>query len=146
MKALVYISQAKTDFELESLLELAEQAAASNEKGDISGYLWFKDNQFLQYIEGDATAVDQLMRSIETDKRHEVLYHVEDYALAERRFPDWRMRYFHAQDDFEIGFESILSELLLTMKTACRQGSHDTLEKSAWRIVESISRYRSKFL
>lgn len=58
MKAIVYTSQALIAFSPEYIKTLAAKFAQHNQENNISGYLWYQNNQFLQYIEGDDESVD----------------------------------------------------------------------------------------
>lgn len=135
MKAIIYISDASVEFDASSLQTLAENAAIHNSNEGITGYLWLKKKQFVQYIEGEAQALNALMLRIEADKRHKVLYKVEEATLKRQRFPDWHMRYIEGA--CEINLESILSELLCVLNRA--YGSNDKLAEGVWRIADAIS-------
>lgn len=90
---LAYSSQALTAFDDESLLELADCAAAKNEQLSITGYLHFRDELFIQYLEGEQKAVEDLMAKITTDPRHEITSVVPLPSCPERIFPHWYMRF-----------------------------------------------------
>ncbi|WP_028117380.1 BLUF domain-containing protein [Ferrimonas senticii] len=92
MLAMVYVSQATALFRPAELDELVDMAALNNSEQQISGCLFFDDDRFFQYIEGPATAVRQLMASIEQDPRHRILTLFEQPQLEQRRFPSWQMQ------------------------------------------------------
>lgn len=138
MKALIYISKANVDFDDDTLLVLAERAAARNAEYEITGYLWFKKGQFVQYLEGEGTALDTLMLRIKEDERHQVLHQVEA-PLDCQRFPDWHMRYLNSV--CEISLDSILSDQLLLLNTAYQ--TDEILVNGVWRIVDSIANHIS---
>lgn len=90
---LAYSSQALADFNDESLLELADNAAAKNKTLGISGYLFYRDGLFLQYLEGEQKIVQNLMAKIATDPRHKILSSVSLPTCPDRIFPHWYMRF-----------------------------------------------------
>lgn len=93
MRALVYRSQQKHRFSQRELNELVAHAAAKNQRLGVTGYLCYRQGLFLQYLEGPAEALEDLMHVISQDPRHEVEMTVWiDEALDDRRFPDWSMR------------------------------------------------------
>lgn len=139
MKAIIYISEAKIEFNETSLRELVEKSAAHNRSNSVTGYMWLKKNQFVQYIEGEAEDLNNLMLRIKQDVRHKVIYQVEDDNLNYQRFPNWHMR--HIESAHEIDLEGILSELLSVLNRA--YGSNEKLAAGVWRIADSISRRNS---
>lgn len=137
-KAIVYISQATIDFNKNLIKELADNAAAHNAHTEITGYLWFKKGQFVQYIEGHESDIDNLMAQITTDKRHQVLYQQTTSCNA-KRFPNWSMRYISARDAHMVDLESIITNQLLMMNVAYKSKLDEKLVNSIWRVVDSIS-------
>jgi hypothetical protein len=90
---LAYSSRALTAFDDEALLELADCAAAKNEQLGVTGYLYFRNELFIQYLEGEQKAVEDLMAKITTDPRHKILSIVPLPSCPERIFPHWYMRF-----------------------------------------------------
>ena len=91
--SLTYSSQALTDFDDESLLELADNSAARNEPLGITGYLYYRDGHFIQYLEGEQKAVEELMARIASDPRHTILSEVPLPPQPSAIFPHWYMRF-----------------------------------------------------
>lgn len=137
MKAIIYISQALVDFDNETLAELASKAQQHNYEKSITGYLWYKKGQFLQYIEGDDFELDDLMARINSDKRHKLIYTVHEGNIRNARFPGWSMRYFSEQYALEIGLETILTDQLLLIQKVSQQLGNDY--QMIWRIVEKLA-------
>lgn len=139
MQAILYLSQATIDFDEDMLDELARKAAICNATHNITGYLWFKKGQFIQYIEGEEEQLKTLMASIETDPRHKVLNSLVQDKLTRQRFPSWSMRYISQKMAYEIGLETILRDQLLFMNTLGKRGKE--FSKNLWRIVDTISNH-----
>lgn len=96
---LVYLSEATTFFDELDLNCLLINAANTNQKHSITGFLYFKNGQFVQYIEGPANELDELFLKIKSDKRHRVITVIDQIALDDRLFPEWSMAYFASPDD-----------------------------------------------
>lgn len=81
------------DFDDEALLELADSAAAKNEEVNVTGYLYYRDGTFLQYIEGERSQVEMLMGKISQDPRHELISKHVLPRISKLVFPHWYMRF-----------------------------------------------------
>ena len=71
----------------DALLELAEVAATKNEQLGITGYLYYRDKLFLQYLEGEQCAVEKLMAKITDAPRHQILTSIPVQTESKRIFP-----------------------------------------------------------
>ena len=140
MTGIVYLSSALAPFDEKALRELADHAQQRNRELDVTGYLYFEQRQFIQYIEGPDEAVTGLMQRISEDNRHEVKITLYDRSVEERRFPDWSMRYI--TNASMISLEQILRDhlsLVMALKPA------NSMEPSTvWRMVDAVSRNRSQ--
>lgn len=93
MRALIYQSTATQPFDATALDDLVARSVRKNLRLEITGFLHFRsaDRAFLQYLEGSARSLEELMSAIRADGRHTI-----ERALAweedERVFPDWSMR------------------------------------------------------
>lgn len=81
------------EFDDEALLELADHAAAKNEEVAVTGYLYYREGLFLQYIEGERSQVEALMSKIAADPRHELIATHLLPAIESLVFPHWYMRF-----------------------------------------------------
>lgn len=95
--ALAYSSRSLVEFDDEALLELADHAAAKNEEVDVTGYLYYRDGVFLQYIEGERSQVEGLMAKIATDPRHKLIATHVLPAIEKLVFPHWYMRFLSSE-------------------------------------------------
>jgi Sensors of blue-light using FAD len=55
--------------------------------------LLFTGAHFLEVLEGDEWALDELWLCLERDKRHCDLVRIGDESCADRWFPEWMMAY-----------------------------------------------------
>lgn len=60
---------------------------------DVTGALIFTRRHFAQILEGSAAAVDELMKSIKADPRHEDVDVVEVKSVTGRQFTKWNLAY-----------------------------------------------------
>ena len=109
MKNFIYISEYNApDSPAKSVLkEIIEEATRFNKKHDITGALFFHNNVFLQVIEGDCNAVDELFEKIRIDKRHKNVQVIYDNSIQQRHFPGWRMKLLYLDDESHFSPEII---------------------------------------
>ena len=91
MRQLVYISRAVKPFSTDELLELLKQARSRNAYLGITGMLLYKDQSFLQLLEGPESAVEEVYRSIQDDDRHIKMRCLMDSKVEQRAFNRWSM-------------------------------------------------------
>ncbi|MBS9462662.1 BLUF domain-containing protein [Flagellimonas sp. 389] len=92
MKCVLYISKALKSFTNEELELLSITSTGNNQKKDITGYLYYENKRFLQYMEGEEHIINQMVDKIAHDERHELLALIEKQDLVHRRFPEWGMK------------------------------------------------------
>ncbi len=115
MHSLVYISEATQDFDEFSIQALVKQACQRNEQLSVTGFLSHYDGRFLQYLEGEKKALDELMGSITADNRHTILEVMHLPFSHERRFASWHMRYLPSQRMVTVNLEKVLADVLIRM-------------------------------
>lgn len=142
MKALVYSSKACVTFTLADLQQLADSAAQRNQADAITGYLYFDKGRFMQYLEGEVAALEDLKARLLRDPRHQILRMVEDEALTERRLPHWHMRWLQQGSLVQIRLEHILYDFM-QLKTP-RTQNRDLLAPHVWHLVEQIINLQKK--
>ncbi|MFP5519951.1 MAG: BLUF domain-containing protein [Bdellovibrionia bacterium] len=90
---LIYLSHASKDLNYSDLENILQVSRKNNEALKLTGILIYKDDQFIQLLEGDRENVLSIMDRIEHDQRNQnvkILYQGES---AERFFADWSMAY-----------------------------------------------------
>ena len=78
-----------------SILEVAQ---AHNRKNGITGILCQGQGLYLQVIEGERSAINQLYARIQRDRRHNDVEMLSFAEIADRRFPDWSMAHVDLSD------------------------------------------------
>jgi len=105
LKSLTYTSLARLDLEADDLEAIHRTARNANALDGITGLLIFNGTHFLQIIEGQPQAIDELVEKLRRDPRHSGV-EIRDQRMVEARsFPDWSMElvrvsasYFEAKD------------------------------------------------
>jgi hypothetical protein len=92
----LYSSVSSTPMQTDELEDLLEQAQAHNAGHGITGALVYVDGSFLQVLEGERHAVQQLMHRIRQDFRHESVTVLQEGEIAAAAFADWTMAYVSA--------------------------------------------------
>ena len=88
---LVYQSRAARPMHTADLRTLLQQSRAKNERLEITGVLLYRNERFMQVLEGDEADVRGLYRTIRDDPRHEDVKTIHVGTVGQRAFPDWRM-------------------------------------------------------
>ena len=117
LKSLTYTSLARLDLTAEDLEAIYRTAREVNALEGITGLLIFNGTHFLQIIEGDPQAIDELVERLRGDPRHSG-FEVRDERMAEARsFPGWSMElvrvsasYFDAKDALSVHLPESVSE------------------------------------
>jgi hypothetical protein len=102
-----YLSRSTTPLSAADLLALLQHCHASNPARGITGMLFYGNGTFLQVIEGEATAVDELIGRIARDPRHEDVRILGRRNLMHREYPDWSMGFERVTDAALRGIEGV---------------------------------------
>jgi len=90
----IYISKSRISSEsaIEKIETLVQRAQARNMLLGITGSLIYTGSMFAQVLEGPLTALEKLVRVIQADPRHDVLFVTEPKKIvAVRRFKNWSL-------------------------------------------------------
>jgi hypothetical protein len=115
-KQLFYVSRVRhvlSEFEVRAILETSRR---NNRRADITGCLLFSGRHFAQILEGEDTAVTDLMKRVRADPRHSDLTVAFENQSDRRRYQEWSMGYLYRRDladeidvllETGVGFERI---------------------------------------
>lgn len=106
---LIYASRAKPGFGPHDVEQILTVARHNNAKLGITGLLCFNGESFLQCLEGDRVAVNELYRHIIDDPRHHQVLLLRYGEIVKRDFENWAMGY--------LGLTSENKEILLRYAT-----------------------------
>ncbi|MFA6967547.1 BLUF domain-containing protein [Bosea sp. (in: a-proteobacteria)] len=91
---LVYSSTYRTgriDNELLALRDILSQSRKNNQKSEITGYLMFDGESFVQVLEGPRESVEATMARIAQDERHRDVTIIAIKPTESRAFHNWTM-------------------------------------------------------
>ena len=93
----------------QDLLDLLKQARVKNEQYHITGLLLYAKDNFVQVLEGDAAAVDELYKAILNDDRNTKNTLIQRKDIDARSFPQWSMG-FKTEKDIPLDMRSEYSD------------------------------------
>lgn len=73
----------------------------NNARVSLVGGLYYGDNRFFQYLEGEEDAVRDTYQRIQQDPRHRNVRTLIEEPIAERTFTNWSMKYVPASADVQ---------------------------------------------
>lgn len=93
LRRIIYSSRASDPLSVEEAQTLLKDARNGNARRNVSGVLIYKDEIFLQVLEGEHDVLERLMRNIIADSRHCDVEVIRDSPIDKRDFDAWRMAY-----------------------------------------------------
>lgn len=75
------------------------ESRRNNAKNEIVGGLYYGDDQFFQYLEGEEEAVGRLYDRIARDERHRNVVILLEEPIKQRTFTNWSMKYVPLSSD-----------------------------------------------
>jgi hypothetical protein len=91
MFQLVYASSAHRPMTPSTLDALLGTIRANNERLGVTGMLLYRDERFLQVLEGPQHTVRTLYDTIRADERHTAVVPLRERLVDQREFADWTM-------------------------------------------------------
>ena len=141
LKCVVYVSQEVTSFDEQMLSQLADHAALRNSEVGITGYLYYHNGNFTQYIEGKAESIDALLQVLHRDQRHSILCNYVA-SVESPRFANWSMKRITNDEFVEIQLEHVLTDHLIFVSQI---QSRVTLNpEPLWRMVDRLVSLKGK--
>jgi hypothetical protein len=120
---LVYVSTAKADISYTDIRNILDSSRKNNALDDVTGLLIFRDGFFLQLLEGQETAVKNILGKILLDTRNEKVRVLVQEDAPSRLFHDWNMAFVDGDlstnetqdllDLFEIALQADISKRTL---------------------------------
>ncbi len=92
MERLVYRSTAADGVGTAEVFSIIETSARRNPAREITGFLIYDRDRFLQLVEGPTLSLEALMADLRDDPRHHSIDTLHRAPAAERWFPDWKMK------------------------------------------------------
>ncbi len=91
--------------EIDNILQIAQQ---KNQAAGVTGALLYSGGYFIQVLEGEEAAVEEIFESIQCDTRHRDVAVLSHEYVDERNFPHWSMALAGFSADLIPGLEGIL--------------------------------------
>lgn len=115
---LIYVSAAREEMAGAGLDSILDASVRNNVPRGVTGMLVYSAGSFMQLLEGEEAAVDEIFSFIKQDQRHHTIILLERAAISTRSFDRWSMgfkrlgaddRHVHAAwaPLFEHGFNAV---------------------------------------
>lgn len=103
---LLYVSKVARAMDDDELVDILTESRRNNERDDITGLLLYKEDTFMQLLEGPHQAVSNTFDRIERDPRHTKISVLVEGSVDARRFARWSMGFsemsrLHPQNEEE---------------------------------------------
>lgn len=99
LHTIVYMSACKEPATQQELLSLLERARRNNRRLDITGMLLYRNQRFIQILEGPKHAVQTIFRVISLDPMHDSVTKLVDMPAERRLFLEWSMAFAEISDE-----------------------------------------------
>ncbi|MFY8352455.1 BLUF domain-containing protein [Pseudoalteromonas sp. SSM20] len=140
VNSIVYLSKANREFTEQELQALCADFATKNKLLNITGFLYFKNGMFLQYIESSDDAVQTLLKTLKKDDRHTIYFECSFNTFSTICFPSWQMNWL----TLNLGFNQSNQQLLLNtiqfiVNMDLSEGNHlETIKNLVLRVRDTI--------
>ena len=88
---LAYVSVRNKNCTEEEIEKILASCKVNNAPLNITGVLLYSETKFIQYVEGESTALTALYDKIKKDVRHEKAVMISYNPIQSRIFPSWQM-------------------------------------------------------
>ena len=91
LSQIIYASRFAKELGEDDFKSILESAQRNNHPLDITGYLAYGNNFFLQILEGDAIKINSTYQKIIQDSRHKDALMIDYSIISDRQFGRWHM-------------------------------------------------------
>jgi hypothetical protein len=88
---LIYVSSDSRQLDRGDIAKMLESAVRHNAANDVTGMLLYYSGNFMQVLEGEETAIDEVMSRISADDRHQDIMEISRKTISSRDFSEWSM-------------------------------------------------------
>ena len=125
MYELIYCSIANPNLEEKDIFNILQKARDSNSKKGITGCLLFHNNEFIQILQGDRKILQDLIKEIKKDVRHNSVMVLAENKIANRVFDKWSMAYHKVENNDVINLDRLIFvNNLLTLSELISKPTH----------------------
>lgn len=140
----IYVSKSVRLFDSDSIDRLLRISQHNNKEANITGYLYFEDGYFLQYLEAyDKSVIEKLLKRLLSDSRHIVLNWTFNTTRRTRRFSDWSMRWIKSSNFKDLSLEDKIIDLMKSL--ASRQVLEEVNETKIWHAMDVVAKHKKYF-
>lgn len=134
---LIYFSSASDDLTMADVQQILTAARENNPALGIGGLLCFERNNFLQVLEGERAAVNELYLEIADDSRHSHIQILSYEEVSQPAFQQWSMGFAPTNENFyrllnELGLNQFKPEAM-----SAEQAMHFALQLASQNQVDS---------
>jgi Sensors of blue-light using FAD len=107
---LIYVSRSKlnpADGLVQALDAITRQSAQRNGQSYVTGLLIYHGGWFLQVLEGERSAVNDVVQRLMRDPRHENVQILAAHNISERAFPRWNMESMLLDPEHQLLVEAV---------------------------------------
>ena len=91
IKNLIYVSN-PVGFNEKNIKNILETSNINNKKNKVTGCLIYRQDLYLQFLEGPQKALEFTYNKILSDKRHTDIHKLSENSTKRRLFTNWAMR------------------------------------------------------
>ena len=99
LEHLVYLSKARPGLSAVDVRAILGSAQVKNRRRDVTGFLLYSGRHFVQVLEGRPAELDELVKALQTDDRHDELHVLDRRPIPHRRYGAWAMGFTESLDD-----------------------------------------------
>ena len=88
--------------------DIVRTSKINNPERGITGLLFYHNQRFIQVLEGEREALEELMSILEKDNRHKNIQLILDQPIKKRGFMDWNMDSCNLSEDQDIDPEELI--------------------------------------
>lgn len=93
MVQIIYTSRVSSNVSFDDVARILTFASKNNSEKNITGMMLYSPQYFMQCIEGEKSAIEELMQKILKDKRHHDIHIYGSKSITQRDFTAWNLGY-----------------------------------------------------
>ena len=137
----IYVSKANESFDNDALNTLVYKSKKKNKQKSITGFLYFGNGYFLQYIETfDINEIELLIETLNLDNRHTIIQSFISLDTIERRFNDWGMRWVLKEQLIELKLEQEILDYIKWLSNDMEISKYSS--PKIWSLVDTFSAHK----
>ncbi len=99
LHTIVYMSACEVPPAQDELIDLLQRARSNNRRLDITGLLLYRNQRFIQILEGPRQSVETIYAVIRMDPMHDSVTTLVNLPAERRMFLEWSMAFAEISDE-----------------------------------------------